>query len=405
MWNYNRNNMIKNRHIYLLQWLLCSILTVLCAACSSSDDAEENGTSGVSHKQATLAIYVYAPEQASAKKHAAPTRGDVGEVDPIDNTINEGTIKSLQLWVYEYETGNNVGYFSTDDVAALNEGQGTTYQIPVTDEFASTKPDVNVYVMANVTSANCGIRTLNKETTRAQLLDGAKIEGHFGLGNLVKTVPTDGLPFAGKLTGQPVVGDAPTLRVGTLSAVSTVQLTRAVSKLRFVFAKTTGEPKVSITSIKINAGMIPNEEYLFQTPVSMTYNTAAAELLPSPSHISDIAQTADPTLFIYTNQTAQAYEDLINGGASKATPEVTVEGPIYLRESDKLLTGTITYTIGEGNPEPQTVPFAMQQAGDFSRNHTWIVYAYYAGSGNLQVQSLYVKEWSTNEIFHDLYNW
>jgi hypothetical protein len=82
-----------------------------------------------------------------------------------------------------------------------------------------------------------------------------------------------------------------------------------------------------------------------------------------------------------------------------------VEGPIYLRESDKQLRGTITYTIGEGTPEPQTVDFAMQQAGDFSRNHTWIVYAYYAGSGNLQVQSLYVKDWSTKEFNHELYNW
>lgn len=395
--------MTKNRHINLLQWLLCSILTVLCAACSSSDDAEENGASGVSHKQAKLAIYVYAPEQTSAKKHTAPTRANESEVDAI---TDEGTIDSLQIWIYESESGNYVGYFSTKDVAALNEGQGSTYQIPVSDAFAAAKPDVNVYVMANVTNANCGIGTLNKETTRAQLLDGAKIEGHFGLGNLVKTVPTDGLPFAGMLTGQTVVGDAPTLRVGTLNEVSTVQLTRAVSKMRFVFAKTTGEAKVSITSIKINEQMIPEVEYLFKAPTSMTYNTTAAELLSTT--ISDIAETADPTKYIYTNQTAQEYENLIDAAANKQDPEkpeVTVYGPIYLRESDKQLKGTITYTIGEGNPEPQTVDFAMQQAGDFSRNHTWIVYAYYAGSGNLQVQSLYVKEWSTKEFNHELYNW
>ena len=389
--------MMKNRHI--LYWFLCSILTVLFSACSSSGADE-----GVTHQQATLAIYVYAPEQASAKKHAAPTRGDVGEVDPIDNTINEGTIKSLQLWVYEYETGNNVGYFSTDDVTALNEGQGTTYQIPVSDDFATNKPKVNVYVMANVTSTNCGIGTLNKETTRAALLEGAIIaNGKFGLEQNTRTVPDDGLPFAGMLTGQPVVGDAPTLRVGTLSAVSTVQLTRAVSKLRFVFAKTEGQPAVNITSIKMNIGMIPDVEYLFQTPASMTYNAEAKNLLVS--ELDDIAETADPTQYLYLGQDAQEYENLINEAASKVTPEVTVEGPIYLRESDKQLTGTITYTIGEGTPEPQTVDFAMQQAGDFSRNHTWIVYAYYAGSGNLQVQSLYVKEWSTNPIFHDLYNW
>lgn len=403
MWNYNRNNMIKNRHIYLLQWLLCSILTVLCAACSSGDDAEENGATGISHKQATLAIYVYAPEQAAtAKKHTAPTRANEGEVDAI---IGEGTIDSLQIWIYESATGNYVGYFSTKDVTALNEGQGSTYQIPVSDDFARNKPDVNVYVMANVTSDNCGVGTLNKETTRAALLEGAKItgglSGHFGLEQNTRTVPDDGLPFAGMLTGQPVVGDAPTLRVGTLSAVSTVQLTRAVSKLRFVFAKTTGQPTVNITSIKMNIGMIPDVEYLFKTPESMDYNTVEADLLPNA--INDIAETADPTLFIYTNQTAQAYENLINEAASKATPEVTVEGPIYLRESDKQLAGTITYTIGGG--DAQTVDFAMQQAGDFKRNHTWIVYAYYAGAGKLQVQSLYVKEWATKEINHDLYNW
>ena len=388
---------MKNRHILLLQWLLCSMLTVLFSACSSSDAAE--GPKEATHQQPQLAIYVYAPEQASAKRNAAPTRGDVGEVDAI---TNEGTIDSLQIWIYESATGNYVGYFSTKDVTALNEGQGSTYQIPVTDEFASTKPKVNVYVMANVTSANCGVGTLDKSTAHDDLLNGAKIaNGKFGLEQNTRTVPDDGLPFAGMLETQPVVGDAPTLRVGTLNAVSTVQLTRAVSKLRFVFAKATGPETVRITSIKMSAGMIPDEEYLFKTPTSMTYNTAESELLNNP--ITDIAETADPTLYRYTNQSAQAYENLINEAANKQPKEVTVEGPIYLRESDKQLAGTITYQIGAA--EPKSVDFAMQQAGDFSRNHTWIVYAYYGGSGNLQVQSLFVKNWSTKEVNHDLYNW
>ena len=374
------------------------MLTVLFSACSSSDAAE--GPKEATHQQPQLAIYVYAPEQAAAKRNAAPTRGDVGEVDAI---TNEGTIDSLQIWIYEQETGNYVGYFSTKDVSALNQGQGTIYQIPVSDDFASKKPYVNVYVMANVTSANCGIETLNKETTRAALLEGAVIANEkFGLEQNTRTVPDDGLPFAGMLTGEPVVGDAPTLRVGTLSAVSTVQLTRAVSKLRFVFAKTAEQPKVKITSIKMNIDMIPDVEYLFQTPTSMTYNTEAKELLLDD--IDDIAETADPTQYLYLGQDAQEYENLINAAANKQPePEVTVEGPIYLRESDKQLAGTITYKIGDA--EPQTVDFAMQQAGDFKRNHTWIVYAYYAGAGKLQVESLYVKEWSTKEMNHQVYNW
>ena len=266
---------MKNRHILLLQWLLCSMLTVLFSACSSSDAAE--GPKEATHQQPQLAIYVYAPEQASAKRNAAQTRANEGEVDAI---IDEGTIDSLQIWIYESATGNYVGYFSTKDVTALNEGQGSTYQIPVSDDFASTKPKVNVYVMANVTSANCGVGTLDKSTAHDDLLNGAKIaNGKFGLEQNTRTVPDDGLPFAGMLETQPVVGDAPTLRVGTLNAVSTVQLTRAVSKLRFVFAKATGQDTVRITSIKMNADMIPDEEYLFKTPTSMTYNTAKSELL------------------------------------------------------------------------------------------------------------------------------
>ena len=398
--------MSKNRHIDLLLWLLCSMLTVLLSACSSDDGEEEVVPEALNHavdahKAAQLAIYVYAPEQAAtATKGTAQTRADVGEVDAV---TDEGTIKSLQIWIYESETGNPVGYFSTHEVTALNEGKGTTYQIPVSDEFAAAKPSVNVYVMANVTTANCGIGTLNEETTRSQLQNGAKIDDeHFGLEQNTRSVPDDGLPFAGKLTAQPVVGDAPALRVGTLSAISTVQLSRAVSKLRFVFAKTAGEPTVNITSIKINEGMIPDVEYLFKTPQSMTYNTEAKELLLDD--IDDVAETDDPTDYLYVDQEAQEYEDLIREAATKQpAPEVTVEGPVYLRESDKKLTGVITYTIGEGTP--QTVDFAMQQAGDFRRNHTWIVYAYYAGSGKLQVESLYIKEWTPKEVYHNLYNW
>ena len=393
--------MLKHRQIPFLTWLLGSMMMLITAACSSSED---EGGQGAGKKLATLAVYVYAPEQAAAKKKAPLTRGDVGEVD-ADAITNEGTIKSLQIWIYESESGDYVGYFNTEDVTALNQGQGTTYQIPVTDEFAAAKPNVDVYVMANVTNANCGVETLDKETTRAALLDGAKIaNGKFGLEEMTRSVPDDGLPFAGKLTTQPVVGDAPALRVGTLSSVSTVSLTRAVSKLRFVFSKTTGEPTVKITSIKMNVGMIPNVEYLFKVPVSMTYNTEAKELLIDA--IDDVAEAADPTNFLYLGQEAQEYEELIYKAANKQEPEkpeVTIEGPIYLRESDRQLEGTITYTIDGGDEE--SVTFQMHQAGDFSRNHTWIVYAYYAGSGGLQVQSLYVKDWSGKEITHSFYNW
>ena len=387
--------MLKNRHISFLTWLISSIMLLMTAACSSSDEGGQEGVAA--KKPAMLAIYVYAPEQtAAAARQAEVTRGDVGDVNV--SSAAEGEIKSLQLWIYESESGAYVGYLDTKDgeLASLNNGEGALYQIPVSDDFASRKPYVNVYVQANVKAANCGVGVLNDETIHGDLMNGAKITSdYFGLGNLVTSVPDEGLPMAGKLALQPVVGDAPALRVGSMSAVSTVLLTRAVSKLRFVFAKTTGQPTVTITGITMNAEMIPDEEYLFKTPASMNYNADVAPLLSVP--IADIASTPDPTQYIYFDQEAQAYENLINGA------NLTVRGPIYLRESDKQLSGTISYKIDGGTE--QTADFQMQQAGDFLRNHTWIIYAYYAGSGRLQVQSLYVKDWSGKEMSHNFYNW
>lgn len=382
--------MQKDRHIHTLRWFMSSLLIVLFTACSSGED----GTGGKVNQPTMLTIYVYSPEAATASRQSASSRAETGNVNPIGE---ESTIHSLQIWIYESESKAFVGYMSTEEVATLNMGEGATYQLPVSDDFASRKPTVDVYVMANVTAENCGVGTLDKNTSHPDLLDGARITtAHFGLSSLKTSVPTQGLPMTGTLTTQPVVGEAPALRVGTMSHVATVQLTRAVSKLRFVFAKTTGQPKVSITSIKMNTEMIPDEEYLFKTtPADMTYNTSAAELLGGI--ISDIAETTDPTSYIYINQDAQTYENTINNAG------LTVRGPIYLRESDRQLTGSITYKVGED--EPQTVDFQMQQAGDFLRNHTWIVYAFYAGSGGLQVKSLYVKEWANKDLFHEFYNW
>ena len=396
--------MLKNRHIHTLQWLLGGWLMMLLAACSSGSyptDDEEAEQSVNNHKAVTLTVYVYSPEYTpSTLRRISPRRATTGEVSAIGR---ESTVYSLQLWIFESESGAHVGYLNTTDLAGLNTGDGTYYKIPVSDDFAERKPNVDVFVMANVTPATCGIGELDSETTREELLANAKIIDHsedktyyFGLSNLTKSVPEGaGLPMAGKLTVQPVVGDAPTLRVGTMDEVANVQLTRAVSKLRFVFAKTTGEPTVNITSITMHSDMIPEEEYLFRTPLSITYNDSEEELLSSP--ISDVAETANPFEYIYLNQDAQEYENLISQA------NLTVEGPIYLRETDKQLSGTISYKIDNG--DLQTADFAMQAAGDFRRNHTWIVYAYYAGNGRLQLSTLYVKDWSEKETNHAVYNW
>ncbi len=358
-------------------------LLLLAIGCSSSDETGE--------KQPTmLTVYVYSPE------HPMLIRAAVGDVDA---SVAESKINKLQMWIFERGTGNLVGYLNTTATDALNSDEGATYQIAVDDDFARYKPNVDIYVLANVMNGNCGC-AFNENSTRTDIRNNAKLtESYFGLDPLFTSVPNDGLPMVGVLNDQPVFGDAPVLRIGTQNKIVTVNLERAVSKVRFVFANKTDAKPLSITGISLNAQMIPTVEYLIPQTQTLTYNTSSVSLLPSP--IDEVNKTNDPLEYIYDGQTAQAYENSIN--TAVAANEMTVVGPYYLRESDQRLAGTISYSVDGVAKTPAT--FQMETAGDFVRNRSWIVYAYYTGGGYLEINSLYIKDWTTKSVDHEVYNW
>ncbi len=388
-------------------WMFIMLLLI---ACSGDGDSSET------KQPAVINIYVFAPDKPII------TRGDIGEVDPIDNSISESKITSLQIWVFEHNTENLISYYSPESVTNLNNDAGATYQLSASNAFtdAETKPQVDVYVVANVTAANTGITTLGERTTRTAL-EAALISGeYFGLNNLTKKVPEAGLPMSGVLRGVSVTGSAPVYKI------SNVTLTRAVSKIRFVFSRekvgdTETDIPVKINSIKLDASMIPTQEYLFlETGEDAPYGTDdATEFLPIVENqvqpLPDIAQNADPMAYSYqAGQDAQEYENLINSGLTKTVkndqnedvpaPELTQVGPFYLRESGKQLTGSITFQRGEDGTTAKPVTFKMHTAGDFSRNHTWIVYAYYSASGLVAV-TVVVKDWNDVQQSYDVVNW
>ena len=369
-------------HSFILYFSLFISQLAFLTACNSSDGEDQQ-------KPTMLTIYVFSPEQPII------TRGDVG---PVNASEAENKVNSLQLWVFD-TSGNKVGYLNTTETATLNTGQGTIYQIPVSDEFAQNKPNVDVYVLANVTATNCGISaTLDENTTREALIEQAKITSeHFGVTStsLTTVVPTDGLPMAGILKNQPVIGDAPVLRIGNETNIATVPLTRAVSKMRFFFANVETAPKLTITDITLNGSLIPNEEYLFTQSKTLTYDANAASILASSI---EVAKKKDPAKYIYKGQTAQEYENLMVGA------ELSLVGPYYLRESGKILTGTITYTV-EGMTKPMSATFTMKEQGDFLRNHSWIVYAYYEGLSGMQVVTVDVTDWVAKSYNYEVYNW
>jgi len=391
------------------------LIVLLLTACSSESDTTETKQPSV------INVYVFAPDKPII------TRGDIGDVSPIDNTINESKITKLQIWVFDHTTSALVSYYSPESVDNLNgtNNNGEAhYQLSVSEAFAqaaqtaqannSPKPHVDVYVVAN--TASCGIPSLGESTTRTELEALMIQKDYFGLTTLTDEVPEAGLPMSGVLRNVEIQGSSPVYRL------ENVKLTRAVSKIRFVFCRETPEEgqediPVKIKSVNLNASMIPTSEYLFleTDENAMPYRVGSFEtndakpFLPAPW--DDIPKNDDPLKYVYQSQTAQDYEDLIAEGLNKtvtvegqevSAPELKQLGPYYLRESDKLLQGVITYQKGE--EAEKTATFEMKTVGDFSRNHTWTVYAYYSKSGLVAV-TVAVKNWDNYDRSHEVYNW
>ena len=385
------------------------MLFLMLTACASESSEEPSKP----QEKPVLKVYLFAPESPII------TRAENGYVNPSDD---EKRISSLDVWVFEHNDSHAlVSYIHLANQTF--DGQ-KVISMEISDDFAnnSNKPNVDIYVVANVTASNCGL-TLNRQSTYADL-KAALIEhktaggDFFGLTSPVTSVPVDGLPMSGYLEDQIISGTAPVFSAKTKN----VQLVRAISKMRFVFSKSTAAPAISNISISLDNGVLPTKEYLF---LNGEYPTAKIHLEDSPTYESgtesgfqivsgvsgdDINSCADPTNYIYNGEEGQAYENLIDAGLTEQTVEGVVTKPAelsevsrsYLRESDKQLAGTIKYTI---DGEEKSARFEMDAVGDFTRNHTWIIYGYFLGSGDLMLNVALPKDWEENPENDEVYNW
>ncbi len=390
---------------YIDRWMLL-LVVVLLTACRSSDEDS-------SDQNCYLDIYVYAPDRPVV------TRGDVGEIPSEDA---EKKVNTLKIWVFKSGNGEKVGYMAANPTY-LNESTGhEMYRMQVAKEFAENPEAVDVYVVAN--EGVCGL-TLTEDSKR-DVLEAAQIgTNYFGTTSLVSSVPEGGLPMSAVQKNQPIYGSFPSLRIGTKDQMTILQLTRAVSKLRFVLCRvtelgTSAKTLESIDAIKLDGDQIPVQTSLM--PVTTNYSTGGYSsdaivyvnesnpLLPSVTEgDGGIPAVDDPLIYVYETQTAQEYENLINQAVSDR--KLKQIGLTYLRESDKQLTGSITYSYKEGETITQKiVPFSMAAPGDFLRNHSWIVYIYFIGT-EIHVHivtQIGMKTWAYDENEdqpESIYNW
>lgn len=409
----------------------------------------------------SLPIRLYIPNAMPATKAGA---GDVSGVSP------ESQVYRVQVWMFDHQAATEtagdgekaVAYAEADLSTSNTQNMGPydqsgyyatwesakIFRLPLMIpgyvlEREAAKMKFDFYVLANAASIGS---TAGRETTRGALkaLTFGKTTSadYFGTtAGSVKTGATPsnalgtsgpGLPISGFFnktrnddgtTGDATGVDLSFLKPETLKTLTpaqitakspVVQLERAVSKIRFVFAAPTGMTGMSITGIEVNGSLIPDNTYvfpresdvtLFQLPsASMTYGGVTAVTPPaSVGTIVDpnyLRSTCDSTFTIGSTtykkpkeMTAQEYEDFLTAAVSASPAALATETYVYLRESDKPITGEIKYKLSTADDAPEyTATFDMTKVSGYSavntnfhRNHSWIVYAYFQGG------ALYIK--------------
>ncbi len=374
--------MRRMRHILVF----CLTLLLTAAGVGSCDFRE------LESEVPMLNIWIYV-DQPMLTKAGPVTKADEGTI-AVANAA-EKDIHSLQIWVFKHDNGELITYL-TPSISGLDTGGEKRFSTPIKKAFADAAAaaggglEVDVYALANGASAGVNF---NRDTPRSTLASAAIADPYFGTANLTTAadIAADGLPMSVVATQTLMTGSELQFEIAT------VKLTRAVSKVRFVFCQSAEVVNsvltptclnAEITSIQINSGMIPTQEYLFNdtaNPYSVggPYN-ATAFPIPLPT---TIPLCASPPAYVYNpqRQTAQQYETIIDQAVTAGN--LSQVGQFYLRESDQAITGTISYKMT--NPrtnvvESKTATFSMDLSAagqyNFSRNHSWIVYAYLSDS-------------------------
>ena len=364
---------------------------------------------------AELSVSIYIPDLVA-------TKAETGSVGALGS---EKVFSSLQLWVFLNNEGANdgqlVGYkaFTSAQLAdtGLPHSAITRFAMPLSREMFNTLSAdgarVDVYAVANAASATNV--SLGEATTRSEL-DAITISGAtFGTSPLTMAVPAAGLPMSGVLKSAAVSGGYPVLNISTLT------LTRAVSKLRFVFCQkgtpaSGTDPAVpanadcvvkSITFGGTSTGhdcQIATAEKLFTdhkygatdnpfeidgyTPLEATLSGEGGAPLMANADLA-LSERPDELLFRsagHETESAQEYESRLDAAVG-ASSQV---GPIYIRETDRIISGTILYDVGQGE---ETATFSMPSDDVLSRNHSWILYAYFAEATRTLELKIVVLPW------------
>jgi len=319
----------------------------------------------------------------------------------------ESMFNTLQIWAFNSGSGQTpVGYreLSASDMSSIIDAYGNVSVIMELNKSAlASDMKIDLYIAANASGVGL---TMDGSSSRNFLESATFSEPYFGTGFLTGEVGEEGLPISRVVRD---IDISPFVSVAPNPARSIdISLVRAVSKLHFFFAKPTGLTGATIQRIVVNGNNIPVTEYFFPEAVSLSSaasDPAVARIEASDGYLPDGFTRIPSASDIYDNDDPEALaigddEDVEAWVGRLRDAGLNDFGLTYLRESDRPITGTIYYTTGQTGSDILEAPFDLA-AGDFVRNHEWIIYAYFS-KGRLYVRPI-VADWVDGGLFD--YTW
>lgn len=387
------------------------LLTLILTSCMS--DGYTDTAAGKSDTYINLNVSTpTAQAKANAPANTAGTSGTLGQDETNPSPDTEEKITSIRVWAFnsvsDKATATPIGFKSETN---LSEQGSHNVSMMITRKNAETLGKIDLYILLNAESEGVLNGKDCIKMTRADL-ENLVIKDHFGIaeGTAQTTeVPQAGLPISRVIKELDVTKNIKDNATEAAQHSIHIPLIRAVSKLHFFFTRKDVKDTegVEVTNIEVNENVIPTQSSVFPTATTdaqketegLTGNLTSLTYLNEKMTFGgvatgDIKPVADPTSYIRMSQPAEKYITNLRA----ATTECHLS---YLRETDKKLTGTISFKLNKSGAEKQAT-FSIPNA---YRNHEMVVYGYFLGDKESTLTlKYYVADWNVKDTTNITFN-
>ena len=401
---------------------VCMALAALLMVGAMASCSENENTETALSDNAYLSLSFSTGTGNSTRAGESHTEDALANNESKADPNSESDIHSIKVWVFQSGTNEDANPIAYKEEALKDINGSYNLQLRFLRKIAGKDVEnIDLYILANSESTNIESKLSGKDfsiITRKEL-QNIRFDSTFGIqenGNPQNTeVPETGLPISRAITNISVEKHVGTTEAEAATKGIKIPLVRAVSKLRFYFARKTGSDantsQVKVTRIEVEGNTIPTASYVFpdeatynedgynQDVTSQKYDNAGTDYVPTTLKLSgvenkDIKAVEDPKRFIKkSNQSAQQYLDAFKQAS------IGSHNLCYLRETTKAIQGTIYYSLDGGATEKHET-FNIPSEGNAIRNRELVVYGYFLNGqmGKLTVTPT-IQEWKDGGTF------